>query len=193
MSKTQKQQHLDKAEQILAGALPEFLQHGYARTSMDRIASAAGVSKQTLYTHFGDKDGLFNAILKQMAREKFQLVCSKPLEGEPEQVLRDLAQRLLKEVNDPDHLAFVRLIVAESVNHPESPKLFLIHVVQPALKILTEYLEQHQKLKDCEAIARIFVGALIHHIITQEILHGKEIIPIEEERIVDNLIKLIVH
>ena len=34
-----------KAEQILQGAMQEFLQHGYTATSMARIAATAGVSK----------------------------------------------------------------------------------------------------------------------------------------------------
>ena len=47
----------EKAEQILNGAMPEFLQNGYACTSMDKVAKSAGVSKQTLYSHFSYKDG----------------------------------------------------------------------------------------------------------------------------------------
>ncbi|MGC1247708.1 MAG: TetR/AcrR family transcriptional regulator, partial [Spirulinaceae cyanobacterium] len=40
----------DKGQAILAGALQVFTKHGYAAASMDRIASAAGVSKPTLYS-----------------------------------------------------------------------------------------------------------------------------------------------
>jgi AcrR family transcriptional regulator len=35
--------------------VPEFLANGYARTSMERVAKVAGVSKQTLYSHFSDE------------------------------------------------------------------------------------------------------------------------------------------
>lgn len=52
----------EKAEQILQGALSEFLVHGYAGSTMDRIAKSAGVSKQTLYSYFGDKEGLFYSL-----------------------------------------------------------------------------------------------------------------------------------
>jgi len=60
---------------------------------------------------------------------------------------------------------------------------------------MTRYLEEHRELNfdDCEAIARIFVGTLIHHIITQEILQGKEIMPITSDRLMDSLISLIVN
>ncbi len=184
---------VDKAEQILKGALPQFLQNGYARTSMDRIASSAGVSKQTLYSHFSDKDGLFQALIEHMATRKFQLVWSKPLEGDPEEVLRGLAERILSEVNETDHVAFFRLIVAESRERPDLGELLLKNIAKPAMKILTEYFQAHQELnfKDPEAIARIFVGSLIHFILTQEIFGGKKFMPIESDRIVDSLIDLV--
>lgn len=184
----------EKAEQILRGALPEFLKYGYARTSMDRVAQAAGVSKQTLYSHFSDKDGLFTALVKRMAAEKFRLVWLHPLEGKPEEVLRDLAYRLLKEGEDEDYLCFMRLIVAESAQRPDLSQIFLSNIAQPAIKIFVQYLNSHPelKVKDPEATARIFVGSLIHFILTQEMLYGKEIMPMEEKRLVDSLIELIV-
>ena len=191
MSRTYKS--VDKAEQILKGALPEFLKCGYARTSMDRIASSAGVSKQTLYSHFSDKEGLFRALIEHMAARKFQLLWSKPLEGEPEEVLRGLAKRILSELNDTDHLDFTRLIVAESRERPDLGEIFLKNVAKPSMKILVQYFEAHPELnfKDSEAIARIFVGSLIHFILSQEIFGGKKFMPMKSDRIVESLIDLV--
>ena len=62
----------EKAEAILAGGMQEFLAHGYAGTSMDRIATAAGVSKATVYSHFQDKEGLFTALIEQLVQGKFR-------------------------------------------------------------------------------------------------------------------------
>jgi len=185
----------DKAEQILRGALPEFLENGYACTSMDKVAQAAGVSKQTLYSYFSDKEGLFTALVEHMACEKFKRVWSQPLEGEPEKALRELAYRLLGEAEDEDYLSFVRLIVSESRTRADLSQLFLSNCAQPAMKILICYLQEHPELNlsDLEASARIFVGAIIHYIITQEMLHGKEIMPLQKERLVNSLIELVVN
>jgi AcrR family transcriptional regulator len=185
----------EKAEQILHAAVPEFLKHGYARTSMDRVAKVAGVSKQTLYSHFSDKEGLFTALVQRIAVEKFQLVWSKPLQGKPDRVLRDLAHRLLVEnINDSEYLCFCRLIVAESELRPDLAQIFLKNLVQPAVAVLTYYFENHPELDilDPEATARIFVGSLIHWLMVQEVLHGKEVMPMDAERLVDSLIHLIV-
>jgi AcrR family transcriptional regulator len=184
-----------KAEQILKGAMPEFLKHGYSRTSMDKVAKAAGVSKQTLYSHFLDKEGLFTALVQHIASQKFCIVWSKPLQGSPEAVLRDLGQRLLLEnMHDTEYLRFCRLIVSESEQRPDLAQLFLRHICQPAAAVLTKYLSDRTELKiaDPEATSRIFVGSLIHFIMIQEVLHGKALMPMDANRLIDSLIDLIV-
>ena len=185
----------DKAKQILHGALPEFLKHGYNRTSMDKVAKSAGVSKQTLYSYYSDKDGLFTALIQDLAFEKFQILWSKPLEGEPETVLREIAYRLLDNVSDQNHLKFARLILAESDKRPDLSQLFLKTVAKPSIEILTNYFQEQEEFNfaDPEATAMIFIGSLIHYVINQELLHGKEVIPMDKERYVKNLIGLVLN
>ena len=55
---------LAKGAAILEAAKRMFTLHGYERVSMDQIAAEAGVSKLTVYSHFGDKDALFAAAVK---------------------------------------------------------------------------------------------------------------------------------
>lgn len=185
----------EKAEQILKGALPVFLEYGYSGASMDKVAEKAGVSKQTIYSRFGDKEGLFKALIQQVAQEKYQLVWAKPLQGKPEVVLRELAYRILKEVNNAEHLAFMHLIISEAKNDPDLGKLFLANVAKPAIVVLSNYLEENSQLslKNSGAIARIYVGSLIHFVLTQEMLHGKGVIPMSAEELIDTLIDLIIN
>ena len=185
----------DKAKQILHGALPEFLKHGYTRTSMDKVAKSAGVSKQTLYSYYSDKDGLFTALIQDIALEKFQIFWSKPLEGEPETVLKEIAYRILDNVGNKNHLSFARLILAESDKRPDLSQLFLKTVAKPSIEILTNYFQEQVEFNfaDPEATAMIFIGSLIHYVINQELLHGKEVIPMDKERYVKNLIGLVLN
>src|SRR3546814_19026960 len=55
---------LAKGAAILDAAKRMFTEHGFDRTSMDQIASGAGVSKLTVYSHFGAKEPLFAAAVK---------------------------------------------------------------------------------------------------------------------------------
>ena len=52
----------DKHDAIIRAASEMFLAEGFDRTSLDQIAQRAGVSKQTIYSHFADKEALFKAI-----------------------------------------------------------------------------------------------------------------------------------
>ena len=47
---------------IVAAATAEFAEHGLAGARVDRIAGAAATNKAQLYTYFGNKDALFDAI-----------------------------------------------------------------------------------------------------------------------------------
>ncbi|BAZ18170.1 TetR family transcriptional regulator protein [Calothrix sp. NIES-4071] len=182
---------IEKIEKILQGAMQEFLAHGYAGTSMDRVAARAGVSKATVYSHFRDKEGLFKALIQRSAHQKFEDLFDKlPLEGEPSVVLRHLITTALHRMtSDKEHQAFVRILIGESGRFPELAKAWICNIMTPPLKIISEYLDKHPELNilDSEATVRIIIGSMVHFMMTQEILHGKEIIPMESERIVNSL------
>ena len=58
-----------KRRAILDAATAAFLRNGYLGTSMDEIAALAGVSKQTVYKHFADKERLFSEIVTATVNE----------------------------------------------------------------------------------------------------------------------------
>ena len=47
-----------------------FTAHGFDGVSMDQIAAEAGVSKLTVYSHFGDKETLFAAAVQRQCEEQ---------------------------------------------------------------------------------------------------------------------------
>lgn len=55
---------MEKRAAILAAAKGLFIRNAFAGTSMDAIATDAGVSKLTVYSHFGDKDNLFREVIR---------------------------------------------------------------------------------------------------------------------------------
>ena len=54
-----------KHNAIAGAALVLFARDGYERTSVDAIAAEAGVSKRTVYSHYGDKENLFLLVLRE--------------------------------------------------------------------------------------------------------------------------------
>ena len=179
--------------------MQEFLAHGYAATSMDRVAIAAKVSKATVYSHFQDKEALFIALIQRLVEQKFQAIFGAAddqiLQMPAQVVLSNFANRALDfGARDPQFLNFMRLILGESGRFPQIARAFVHNIEQTAFRRLCHYLENcpHLKLADPEATARIFVGAIVHFMIVQEMLHGKDIMPMEHDRLVNGLIGLIV-
>ena len=117
-----------KRRAILDAATEAFLAHGYLGTSMDEIAARAGVSKQTIYKHFTDKERLFTEIVSSTVDEVGDPVMAEVHElqdsGEVERDLRDLARRQIAAVMQPRVLALRRLVIAEATRFPEAARLF---------------------------------------------------------------------
>jgi TetR/AcrR family transcriptional repressor of mexJK operon len=106
-----------KRQAILDAATEAFLRSGYA-AGVDDIAAAAGVGKQTVYRHFGDKQALFTAAL---AAARAGVVAPQPLAdtGDPLQDLTRMGEQILAMALSPAVAALHRLTIAEIGRHPE--------------------------------------------------------------------------
>jgi len=117
-----------KRRAILDAATTLFLRDGYLATSMDQIAAAAAVSKQTVYKQFADKQSLFREIVTgtveevsgPVARQVANLRDSTDLEAD----LRNLARALLAQVIQPRVMQLRRLVIGEAGRFPELGRLF---------------------------------------------------------------------
>lgn len=114
-----------KRAAILDAAQCLFLQQGFERTRMEQIASRAGVSKLTVYSHFGDKDGLFFAAIERRCREQvpdalFRIVPGTP----PETALRTIADGIHALMSSPESIALRRMLMSESRNAERLGTLF---------------------------------------------------------------------
>ena len=64
----------DRTGHILDSALTVFSQYGYAKTTMQDIARAAGMSRAALYLHFASKEDLFRAGSRRAHGRALELV-----------------------------------------------------------------------------------------------------------------------
>lgn len=79
-------------QKIIDAAYTLFYQTGFMRTGVDAVAHAAGITKRTLYQHFGCKDELIGAVLghqHQMALERIRQ-WADCMDGKPEQMVMTL-------------------------------------------------------------------------------------------------------
>ena len=62
-----------KRTEIIEGAEIVFMNMGYELASMDKIAEEAGVSKRTVYNHFGSKENLFEVLINELLSQRTSL------------------------------------------------------------------------------------------------------------------------
>src|ERR687885_658288 len=92
-----------KRQAIIESATALFLRDGYRNTGMDQIAADAGVSKQTVYKQFADKEQLFREIILGVTRNSEAIIAALPSAlnasvespDDLEKVLTDLARRYI--------------------------------------------------------------------------------------------------
>jgi AcrR family transcriptional regulator len=113
-----------KRRAILAAATEVFLQHGYLGASMDEVAAKAGVSKQTVYKQFENKERLFAEIVLGTSDQLMDALVqayAETLDGaaDAREGLQALARRLLDSLTAASVLQLRRLVIAEADRFPE--------------------------------------------------------------------------
>ena len=118
----------EKRERILMSALEVFVQHGYVGTSTDQLAAAAKVSKQTLYREFGDKEGVFESLIRfagQRVEDPFAPLVSRMHECDSaEQAVGLIAQQFTRSIMDAQIQRLRRLVIAEAVRFPHLARMY---------------------------------------------------------------------
>jgi TetR/AcrR family transcriptional repressor of mexJK operon len=107
-------------ERILKAATELFLDQGYGSTTIEAVATRAGISKRTFYDRFDDKAVLFAAVVHRVI-EQIRPPADVPLLAGAtlSSVLRRLATLILRAALSPQGIALHRLITAESARFPE--------------------------------------------------------------------------
>ncbi len=107
----------EKRRAIREAAAGIFLEVGWAGTSMDAVARAAGVSKQTVYSHYKSKEDLFRACVTNKL-ELYELDGSDLADLDLEEALLAYGHRFLTLLNDPDVIRMHRLLISHCTEFP---------------------------------------------------------------------------
>ncbi|MFD9242469.1 TetR/AcrR family transcriptional regulator [Streptomyces sp. NPDC059556] len=117
-----------KRRAITDAALAEFLAEGYSAASMDAITRASGVSKATVYKHFGSKERLFLAVVGGVLPTTYAdpEPSGSPLTDAPD--LRAALVRLTtaraRVLLRPDIMSLRRLVIGETERFPQLGRLW---------------------------------------------------------------------
>ena len=125
-----------KRSAIVDAARALFLRRGYAGTSMDDVAAAAAVSKQTVYKNFADKQRLFAEVITgdigRTAQEGAVLPDRIVDAAGLESALRAFARRHVADVLRPDLVRMRRVLIGEAERFPELARTWYTTAIEPA-------------------------------------------------------------
>lgn len=194
VSANHREQYLqERREEIVDAAIQVFDRKGFVGATVADIASGAGISKGTIYLYFESKEQIFTAILNE--RSFVPILADLVVENQPlEVVLRNIAESFLRYMET--HLSLVRIAMSDSARFPEHARQVYQESVLKGNLILADFLEKRSEaglirpLENPFLTARAFMGMVMFHVLTQEILSGKDITPIEQKTWITEIIRV---
>jgi AcrR family transcriptional regulator len=137
------EQSAARRDAIVAAALAEFCERGYAATRLDDVAKRAGVAKGTIYLNFRDKEALFQEIVGTLI-----VPVIAPMEVPPpgdvptRSIVEAFAAHFVREVYGTDRRHVLRLIMTEGPRFPSLAEFYYRNVVERAVGRMRALLER---------------------------------------------------
>jgi TetR/AcrR family transcriptional repressor of mexJK operon len=165
-----------RRQAILDAARAVFLERGYTDTSIDAVVERAGGSKATIYSMFGNKEGLFSAVVAICGEDFSAAIEAVPICASPRESLRRIARKYLAVVLDPERMAMFRMVAGDSSRKPEAGDIFYRLGPQAGLEIVTKLFREcgakrHVDPDEPEKLADYFLGALRGHLFLATLLN----------------------
>jgi len=151
---------------ITEAARHEFAGSGFAGTSMDGVARAAGVSTKTLYRLFPNKVTLFEAMVTERIDAFVSVVKLRACDGgDVEAALAEALTICGELMLDGEVIALQRVIIGESDKFPDIAETFFNKAITRTQAALADWLRVQQKrgtvaLDDADAAAGMLLGML---------------------------------
>lgn len=187
-----------KAAVILEAARAVFMEEGYGAASMDRVALRAGVSKATLYAHFGSKAALFAAMVGETCRQSTAAVPFQTLdETDPRAALTKIGRNFLDLTLSDRALQTYRTVVADAPRFPEIGKAFVDSGPSVMLDHVASYLARvdaagRLSIPDPHLAAEQFLAMVKGRLYLRRLLGLiEDVAPAERQRVVDAAVEVI--
>jgi TetR/AcrR family transcriptional regulator len=179
-------------DKVLLAAIQAFAQGGYAGTSVQEILAATGLSKPTLYYHFGSKQGLFRAILDyahDLAHERMVVAAARATTCRER--LTAIAAALFDYVET--HRDLTRLVFASTFAAPRElpPEVINVDKRRRNFEFVQKVVREGRRLGELSRAHSVrdlthgIYGAISHRIRMRLLLPGQRLRRREAERLVE--------
>ena len=155
-----------RRQAFLNAAREVFFELGYEAASVNDVVARAGGSLATLYSQFGSKEGLFQAVVRDQFERLRQDITTEGVQSLPlEQGLVIVGEQSLQVMLQPENLAFNRLLVNEGRKFPELVQRMAVTGPGDVRHGIVRYLRERSRadghpIDDPEGAAQYFIALL---------------------------------
>ncbi|HET6970353.1 MAG TPA: TetR/AcrR family transcriptional regulator [Phenylobacterium sp.] len=128
-----------KNEAIIDAAIEVMAEHGLG-ASLDVVARRAGVSRQTIYNHYGSKAELARAIADRRLHEVREILEAPGALGRPAETLAGYARLLLRSVLSPRGVTLYRMAISAVATLPDMARAIYEAGPRASRQHLADYL-----------------------------------------------------
>ena len=176
---------------LLDAAAALFVEKGIALTSLSDILRQAGGSRTTLYEHFGDKEGLFRAVMERHCDRVLEEMSAMQA-GEPAAMAEALEENLFRvglhiagTLTMPETAAILRILVSEGGRIPDIARAFFQVGPEKTVRWLADGFRDlaeagRLRIDDPEAAAHAFIGMMVGDLLTRRLILPDESVSMEE-------------
>lgn len=161
---------------ILGCASELFLTQGFTKTSMDEVAKLSQVSKQTVYSHFKNKEALYTAVIEcKCAEYQIEDASIYSYNTPLADLLQTIAGRFLKLLADQSVIAMYSVVIGEAKNNPKVAELFYeagpLHSCELVAELLVKHPQSHLDETHAMTVAHDFFNLLKGDFHMRSMLH----------------------
>ena len=158
----------ERFRRIMEAARNHFYARGLERASVDAIAAEAGVSKMTVYSNFGSKEGLFEAVVQERSERVMGDAAGAdaldPLQ--PHKALLAVGEQFLALAREKQTLGKLRSLYGAAGAHPEACQAFCRQGAERLNGELATYLKRANdagtlKVKNTWLAADLFLAMFL--------------------------------
>ena len=172
---------MDIRNRILEAAARVYAETGFRGTTTRRVANEAGVNEITLFRHFGTKEALIKAALREVHCETGGVALAEP--GNPEQELYAWAMDTFTQWHEERHM--LCRVMGDLVEHPEIAPEICERPKDEHGKV-SRYLERMRELGlatgdfVADAAAGLLMGAIFTHAVWRDHFADPDLPPVEQ-------------
>ena len=162
-----------RPDEVLDAALTLFAAKGFAQTSVEEVARAAGLSKAAVYLYFPSKKALLAGLVRRAVAPVAEMALGSG-EGEPMSVITGLLRAAAGRMATPGVMAVPALVMREAAVAPEIAQVYREEVLDRVLPALRQIIARgvasgQFRPVDPDLTIRSVIGPVLSHMLLAQV------------------------